>query len=401
MPQLILTNGRVVTPDKVLEPGSVVVENGLIVEVNSKIYQAGPQTFDVKGRFILPGVINLHDDGYEKALQPRKGVFLPAPLAFHQMEWALAAAGVTCTYHAVSFDKGLFLRDRTIAKAEEMARELLEFRRSEFAYLHHHILYRCDLRSEGAFDAILRVLADQEAADPPHYLSLNDHSPGQGQYAKRPILQKMIKSLLGPAGENPEIVEAREKELWSLKEQTEAVREHQLEQVSALLQQNPNVTVAGHDDDSAETVDDLYRRGIRVCEFPVNFEAARRAKELGLPVIAGAPNIVRGGSHTGNVNALELVQEGLCDALVADYAPSTLLHAVFMLVAQKVLSISQAVNLVTANAARVVGLDKTIGSLQAGLRADLIVVEARARPQLNTVQMMLVAGEPYHQQASL
>jgi len=401
MEQTILTNGRAITPVGVLEPGSVVIEDGLIVEVNSKIYPAQSQTIDVKGQFILPGVINLHDDSYEKMLQPRKGVFLPAALAFHQMEWALAAAGVTTTYHAVSFDRGLFLRDRTVARAAEMAKQLLSFRQEDFSYLNHHLLYRCDLRSEGALDAIIGVLQSPLAGEPPHYLSLNDHSPGQGQYGKQHILQAMIKALLGPAGDKPEIVAAREKELWDLKAQTEPIRRHQLEQVAALVKQSDSIIVAGHDDDSAETVDNLYELGIRVSEFPINFEAATRARELNLPIIAGAPNIVRGGSHTGNVNALELVQRGLCDVLVADYAPSTLLHAVFMLIEQKVLGIVDAVNLVTANAARVVGLSNKIGSLQPGLSADVIVVNTRTNPQLTTVQMMLVGGQPYHQQASL
>jgi alpha-D-ribose 1-methylphosphonate 5-triphosphate diphosphatase len=390
----IITNGRLVTPEKVLETGSVIIEAGRIVEINERHYPANSHTWDARGNFIMPGVINLHDDSYEKTLQPRKGVFLPPELAFHQMEGALATAGVTRTYHAVSFDAGIFLRDRTVANAEAMANQLLEFSNSDFAFLNHHLLYRCDLRSEGAFDGILRVMQNPLAAELTHYLSLNDHSPGQGQYAQRPILRKMIKSLLGPAGNSEEVVDARENELWQLKAQTEQIREHQLNQATALLQSTPGIIIAGHDDDSATTVDDLYRRGIRVCEFPINLEAATRAKELGLPVIAGSPNIVRGGSHTGNISVMEFIQQNLLDVLVADYAPSTLLHAIFMLVEQKVMSLVEAVRLVTTNAAKVVGLEKETGSLAPGLLADLIVVETRTKPQLYIVRKLLISGKP-------
>ena len=376
MERLLLTNGRVVTPHRVIEQGTVVIEAGKIVEVVDRIYPTGPQAWDVRGNFILPGVINLHDDGYERALQPRQGVFLPAPLVFHHMEWALAASGITTIYHAVSFDEGLFLRDRTIAQAEQMAYDLLAFNQADFVQLHHRILYRCDLRSAGSFDSIIKVINDPQATAPSYYLSLNDHSPGQGQYARRQAEQR----------------------LWDLKAQTEHVRAEQLEQVTHLLKRQPSVIIASHDDDSAATVDALYELGVRVSEFPVNREAARRAKDLGLPIIVGAPNIVRGGSHTNNISALELIADHLADVLVADYAPSTMLHAVFMLVEQQVLSLVEAVRLIATNAASVVGLEQQTGSIVAGLAADIIVIEARSSPLLNSVQLMLVNGRVYHHQ---
>ena len=376
MERLLLTNGRVVTPHRVIEPGTVVVEAGRIVEVVARTYPTGPLTWDVRGNFILPGVINLHDDGYERALQPRQGVFLPAALVFHHMEWALAASGITSIYHAVSFDEGLFLRERTIAQAERMVRDLLTFNQADFAQLHHRILYRCDLRSAGSLDSIINVINDPLAAAPSCYLSLNDHSPGQGQYAWRQAEQR----------------------LWDLKVQTERARAEQLEQVAQLAKQSPSVIIASHDDDSAATVDTLYELGVRVSEFPVNREAAQRAKDLDLPVIVGAPNIVRGGSHTNNVSALELIEARLADILVADYAPSTLLHAVFVLVEQGVLSLVEAVRLITTNAAGVVGLEHETGSILPGLSADLIVVEARSDPLLNMVQLMFVDGRVYHHQ---
>jgi alpha-D-ribose 1-methylphosphonate 5-triphosphate diphosphatase len=376
MERLLLTNGRVVTPHRLIEPGTVVIEGGKIVEVVEQIYPTGPLTWDVRGNFILPGVINLHDDGYERALQPRQGVFLPAALVFHHMEWALAASGITTIYHAVSFDEGLFLRERTIAQAEQMASDLLLFNKADFAQLHHRILYRCDLRSAGSFNSIIKAINDPLAAASSYYVSLNDHSPGQGQYAHKQFEQR----------------------LWDLKVQTEHVRAEQLEQAVQLVKRSPSVIIASHDDDSAGTVDALYELGMRVSEFPVNREAAQRAKDLGLPVIVGAPNIVRGGSHTNNVSALELIEARLADVLVADYAPSTLLHAVFMLVEQRVLSLVEAVRLIATNAASVVGLEQETGSIAPGLAADMIVIEARSNPLLSSVQLLLVNGRVYHHQ---
>ncbi|GAC1628814.1 MAG: alpha-D-ribose 1-methylphosphonate 5-triphosphate diphosphatase [Ktedonobacteraceae bacterium] len=374
--RLLLTNGHIVTPQRLIEAGTVVIEGGKILDVVEHSYPTGPQTWDVGGRLIMPGVINLHDDGYEKALQPRDGVFLPPALVFHHMEWALAASGITSIYHAVSFDRGLFLRMRTIEQAEAMAYDLLAFSQADFARLHHRILYRCDLRSANSLDTILKIIHEPRAAAPDYYLSLNDHAPGQGQYARS----------------------QSEPHLWDLKAQTEHIRAEQLGQAAQLLKRSSNIIIASHDDDSIATVDAFYELGVRVSEFPVNREAAQRAKELGLPVIVGAPNIVRGGSHNNNVSALELVADHLADVLVADYAPSTLLHAVFMLVEQNILSLIDAVRLVTTNAASIVGIEWQTVSIVPGLAADIIIVEARSNPLLNLVQLMLVDGNVYHHQ---
>jgi len=376
MKRRLLTNGCIVTPLKIIEAGTVVVEEGKIIDIVEHSYPANQYTWDVGGHLILPGIINLHDDGYEKAVQPRPGTYLPAALAFHHMERAQAASGITTIYHAVEFGEGLLQSNRTIAQAEEMTWDLLAFAQTDFAQIHHRILYRCEMRTVGSLDSIIKIINSPQAPAGPYYLSLNDHAPGQGQYAWRQAAQSH----------------------WDFKAQTEHLRSGQLEQATELLKSRSDIIIAGHDSDSIAAVDDLYERGMQVCEFPVSREAAQHAQKLNLPVIVGAPNIVRGGSHTKNVSALELVADHLADVLVADYAPSTLLHAVFMLVEQQVLTLVEAVKLVTLNAARVVGLEKQTGSIAPGLAADLIVVETRANPPLSIVQLILANGNINHRQ---
>jgi len=135
-----------------------------------------------------------------------------------------------------------------------------------------------------------------------------------------------------------------------------------------------SIPIASHDDDTAEKVDVMHQMGTKISEFPVTLEAAKRAKELGMVVSMGAPNVVRGGSSTGNLSAIEVINDGLADVLCSDYSPQSMLYAPFVLAKKGLLRLSEAVNMVSLNPAKAIGMD-TIGSIEVGKRADMVIID--------------------------
>jgi len=135
-----------------------------------------------------------------------------------------------------------------------------------------------------------------------------------------------------------------------------------------------NIPIASHDDDTAEKVDVMHQMGAQISEFPLTLEAAKRAKELGMTVSMGAPNVVRGGSSTGNLSAQEAMRKGLVEVLCSDYNPTSMLYAPFVLAKKGLLRLSEAVNMVSLNPAKAIGMD-TVGSIEVGKRADMVLID--------------------------
>lgn len=231
----------------------------------------------------------------------------------------------------------------------------------------HQILYRLDVRSpEG-----LAALRDRLDRVPDGALvSHEDHTPGQGQYADREYFERFIKGRSGMSD-----VEAREHvdRLISDRDARRDVREKAL---SWLGTRSGRIRLLGHDPSSANEITELIERGGAVAEFPTTLEAAQAAREHGLPVVMGAPNILRGSSHNGNASGRDLVARGLVTAVASDYLPSGLLAAALLLAREGLATLPVAVGLVTSGPAEVAGLTDR-GRLASGLRADLVLVEPR------------------------
>ena len=230
----------------------------------------------------------------------------------------------------------------------------------------HRILYRLDVRCPDGLAALRRTL---ETVPDGALVSHEDHTPGQGQYADRTYYERY---LVGTRGLSE--TEAREHvdQLIVDRDGRLDVREEALEWLGGQALSG-RIRLLGHDPASAADVAALRDRGGAVAEFPTTAEAAVAAREHGLPVVMGAPNVLRGGSHNGNASGRELVGRGLVTALASDYLPSGLLAAALLLAAEGLATLPQAVSLVTAGAAEVAGLPDR-GRLEAGARADVILV---------------------------
>lgn len=363
----VLGHVRAVLPDRVVDDARIVVRDGRIAEVAP--HPAGSAAdVDGAGLLCLPGVVDVHSDGLEREVMPRPGARLPWEFAILSFEGKLRAAGVTTVFHGASFEEGTSPATvRSVASTRELC-AVVAARGS--GPVDHRLLHRLDVRSPEGLAALREKLAAAAPGDVPALVSHEDHTPGQGQYADRSHFERFV---AGTRGMSDGEARAHVDRLIVERDDRLPVRADAFEWLGGLARSGA-IRLLGHDPASAAEIDELVARGGAVAEFPTTLEAAAAARERGMPVVAGAPNVLRGRSHAGNVSGGELAARGLLTALASDYLPSGLVPAAFLLAAQGALALPAAVALVTAGAAEVAGLDDR-GRLEAGMRADLVLVQ--------------------------
>jgi alpha-D-ribose 1-methylphosphonate 5-triphosphate diphosphatase len=361
MQETILTNALLVLPDTVLH-GTIVLRDGLIADIQpGRSGLAAAQ--DLEGDHLIPGVVDLHTDNLERQVLPRSNARWPSRSALLAHDQQCAVAGVTTVFDALcvgdlGYDPG---RDQTfrdgVADLEAMVPTGLL--KSE------HVLHlRCELPATNMIEGV------ELAADHPlvRMVSLMDHSPGHGQYND---LDRYRAMRLKQTNMSVAEVEARMQELIDRRAQLrEPQRRWLLERIA-----HRDLPLASHDDDDPAEVARNAADGIRISEFPVKLIAAEAARELGVDIIAGAPNIVRGGSHSGNLAVADLTRARLVDALASDYVPAAMVEAAWRAVEAAGISLPDAVAMITAAPARMARMQDR-GRLAPGLRADLVRVRA-------------------------
>jgi alpha-D-ribose 1-methylphosphonate 5-triphosphate diphosphatase len=355
MNALYLTNGRVVTPRG--EADCLSFRAGRIAGEDSPQGRA----HDLEGDFLIPGLVELHTDNLERHFTPRAGVSWPfglSAVAAHDVH--MVGSGVTTVFDAITAGEPENRKNRndifTVsleALAAAAERNLL---RAE-----HFLHLRCELAGDDLVERISPYLRRREL----RLVSVMDHTPGQRQWRD---LDK-YKTYHNLHGESEGELEARVTRLRYM--QMKNARRNLLE--IAELCRSLSLPLASHDDTTEEHVRENAGCGAGIAEFPTTLEAAREAKKRGLAVVMGAPNLVRGGSHSGNMPAAEAALNGLLDILSSDYMPASLLHAAFMLTELAGIPLREALAPVTVNPARAVGLDDR-GALEPGKRADAVQV---------------------------
>ncbi len=371
----ILTNARLVLPDDVAF-GTVVLEGGRIVDVQPG-RSAAPGAIDLGGDTLMPGIVDVHTDNLERQVQPRSNARWPSRSAMVAHDAQCAAAGVTTVLDALCLGDLGFDKDRVRTFHDGVA-DLDALSGTGLLKSEHFLHLRCELPAPDMM-GLLDPVADHPRV---RMVSLMDHSPGVGQYANMDRYRKMR----AREGLDRAWVEDRILELQAQRARIRGPnRRRLLDRIVPL-----GIVLASHDDNTAEDVAENAADGIRISEFPVSVLAATEARARGMDVIAGAPNIVRGGSHSGNVAAAELVRRRVVDAYASDYVPSSLLEAAFASVAQTGITLPQAVAMVTANPARMTGL-RDRGRIEPGLRADLVHV--REHEGMPVVRQVWRSGE--------
>lgn len=388
--RLLLTNGEIVTPDRVISGGSVLIENGAITEVTDRSYVSDATSIDLAGRILMPGIICLHNDAIEQEINPRPTANHDPDFALLQLDRKLAATGITTQFHAVSFLEITGGGARTIDFAISICEAIERFRQSGLGAIDHHSLFRLEVRTEGAFEALLRRL---EFASIP-LISIDDHVPGRGQLRNIDDFKLFLRTLGKYA--NEEEIDARITELMAHIQQTESLVNETFGQLGKLVRERDTLgaplLLKSHDDDTPERVDQMYELGCRISEFPTSVAAAKRARALGMTIEVGAPNALRGRSLLpSNASALELYDLGLVDVFLADYYAPALLASLFRIAGRPGADLAAVTRCFTLNPATSVGLTDR-GSIEPGKRADVIVIEPAGVFQM--VSASLVAGKP-------
>ena len=363
MSDTILTNALLVLPDEVM-PGTLVLRGGRIAEVQPG-RSALPGALDCAGDHVIPGVVDLHTDNLERQVQPRANARWPGRSALLAHDAQCAAAGITTVFDALCLGDLGFDPGRVQTFYEGVA-DLDALVPTGLLKAEHLLHLRCEL------PALDMVPAVESVADHPlvAMASLMDHSPGVGQYRDIPRYRTMRQRQKQMTDAE---VDARIDELLERRARLrEPQRRWLLERIA-----HRDLPLASHDDDDVAEMARNADDGIRISEFPVTMEAARAACGLGVTVIAGAPNIVRGGSHSGNVAAADLIRAGAVDALASDYVPAAMVEAAWIAAATTGISLPRAVASITEGPALMARLADR-GRLAAGLRADLVRIRAVA-----------------------
>ena len=371
---LVLTNAQLVLPGAVVR-GTVTLSGALIGDAQPGANLAAG-ALDLDGDYLIPGVVDLHTDNLERQVQPRTNARWPSRSAMAAHDAQCAAAGVTTVLDALCVGDLGYEADR-IRTFQDGVTDLDALADTGLLKAEHFLHLRCELPA-----ADMLALLDPVAEHPRvRLVSLMDHSPGVGQYADL----DRYRALRRKDGLDPAFIERRMAELQAQRARLRGPNR------AALLARVRNLplALASHDDRTAEEVAENAADGIRIAEFPVSMEAATAARAREMQVIAGAPNLVRGGSHSGNVAAADLVREHAVDAFASDYVPASLVEAAFAAVAEGI-TLPEAVALISANPARMAGLADR-GQIAPGMRADLVRV--RVHEGLPVVRQVWRAGE--------
>ena len=318
-------------------------------------------------RFVTPGFIDIHSDRIEQFILPRPTARFDFELALKECERELLHQGITTMYHSLSLYKDeRFGKSplRTLASVGELA-ELIRDIHERFHLIHHRFHLRVEIDNLEAYD----IAKDMIERGLVHEISFMDHSPGQGQYRDLEIYRQTLAKYRGCAAEEIDF------EAFLAKEDAKKTLSFAQLQELCRMAHDYGIAVASHDDDTLEKLRVNQEIGVDISEFPITIEAAKYAKELGFATVVGAPNILRGGSHSGNMSAAEAIQEGCADILCSDYYPPAILHGVFIMYEKYGVPLPEMVNRASLNPARAVGLGSEYGSIEPGKKADLLIIE--------------------------
>jgi alpha-D-ribose 1-methylphosphonate 5-triphosphate diphosphatase len=356
-----LSNFSLVLPDEVVDQGSVRIEDGVIAEIRPELVEAA--TFDGGGRLLMPGFVDLHGDMIEREIAPRPNATMPIDFGIHELDKKLAAAGVTTAYAAVSFaTESVYGHVRSLETTSAVIKGINSLR--DHLLIDHRVHARYEITNVGAAPTLERLLEDGFV----DMVSLTDHTPGQGQYNN---IESYILSMSERRSMSREAAEQVVARRIAMRQDPDI--EHKLRDIVGLSLKH-KLSLASHDDDSAEKVAEMFDLGVTISEFPVTLPAAEEARRRGLWTLMGAPNALRGQSMSGNLSALDAARAGLLGIIAADYHPAAFVPAIFKIADVASGGLPAAVAMATAGAARAAGLTDR-GEIAVGQKADLVAVE--------------------------
>ena len=361
---MILQSKRVLIDSEFI-PASVHIENGIITKITA--YNSVSEAIDMGDLLVTPGIIDLHSDALEKEIEPRPNAHFPLEFACKNLDRKLAMAGITTMYHAIGFEENPN-KHRNAKLAREQIETLSSMQAKNLFLVDNFIHARFEISSIESLEELYYCLDNNLV----HILSIMDHTPGQGQFKSIESLANYYRKHHGWSEESvQELLDKRgqEKDWEALKELLQRAKAK-------------HIALLSHDDDCKQKLDTLLSLGIHISEFPLSLEVAQYALSKGSITGMGAPNVVRGGSQSGNVSAQDLIKEGACSYLCSDYHPNSMLLAVFEIAKNNPhIPLAQAFAMVTTTPARSVGLENK-GELKEGFKADILVIDDSYIPEV-------------------
>jgi alpha-D-ribose 1-methylphosphonate 5-triphosphate diphosphatase len=371
--RLVLSNARLVLADRVIEAGWIAAQDGMIAEFGTGRAPAGAE--DVAGDFVIPGLIELHTDHLEAHYMPRPKVYWDPVAAVVSYDGQLASCGITTVLDSLRVwrEEGV---DEVGGEAAVLAAAIAAAREADMLRVGHFLHLRCEVPMPDVVAEAEQLIAWPEV----RLVSLMDHTPGQRQFRDEEKLRTYYRGKAGGL---------TDAELDALFDQRRAfAARHSADNYRDLvaLARAQGLRLASHDDTTLEHVAQSVADRVAIAEFPTTREAAQALHEAGIAVLMGAPNLVRGSSHSGNVGTADLARAGLLDVMSSDYMPASLLAAAFHLPkAVPAIALPAAVATVTRAPAAAIGLDDR-GEIAIGKRADLVRVRvARDIPVVRSV----------------
>jgi alpha-D-ribose 1-methylphosphonate 5-triphosphate diphosphatase len=375
---LLLSNARLVLAERVIEAGWVAVEDGVIADFGAGTPPAG--ALDVDGDFVIPGLIELHTDHLEAHYMPRPKVYWDPVAAVVSYDGQLASCGITTVLDSLRVwrEEGV---DEVGGEAALLAGAIAAARDADMLRVAHFLHLRCEVPMPDVVAEAAALIGRSEV----RLVSLMDHTPGQRQFRDQEKLRTYYRSKAGGLTDAQLDVLCDQRRDYAARNSASNYRE-----LVDLARQNGR-RLASHDDTTLDHVAQSIADQVAIAEFPTTLEAAQASHAAGIRVLMGAPNLVRGSSHSGNVGTAELARAGLLDVLSSDYMPASLLMAAFHLPrAVPAIDLPQAIRTVTRTPAEAVGLDDR-GEIAIGKRADLVRV--RVTRDIPVVRAVWRTGE--------
>lgn len=357
---IVFSNANLILGNEVVK-GTVRVENGLVADIDTSGMMNTGNAIDCEGDYLSPGLVELHTDNLERHLQPRPGAHWPPQAAIISHDAELASVGITTVFDALRVGSissvGRFGGHKKYAR--DVATNIGLLRSQNMLRINHLLHLRAEICSEDLLEEMEEFTLDDQIG----IVSLMDHTPGQRQFRDK---SKFAEYISGRHSMNDDEVEAHFERLYGLRNKN-GVRH---EQGAAKIGRQLGAVLASHDDTTEDDVLTSVTASVGVAEFPTTLEAARACKLHGISVMMGAPNLLRGGSHSGNIAAQELVEHDLLDIFSSDYAPSSLLSACVRLGLESG-NMANGISKATSAPAKAASLHDR-GVLEIGKRADLL-----------------------------
>ncbi|KQL37407.1 MULTISPECIES: phosphonate metabolism protein PhnM [Bacillaceae] len=364
----IIHNGKIITEEAIVDGYAVVVQGEVIQAIipqESVANYSDAELIDARGGYISPGFIDIHSDYIETIASPRPTSMMDFNISLREAEKILISHGITTMFHSLSFYREDVFTHKPMRNPNNIQRmvDAIDATHHELHLIRHRLHARFEIDNVDEIDSLVQNIENGKV----HLLSFMDHTPGQGQYRNLEVYRETLKGYRNISDDDVNVLIAE-------RQSTEFLTIEKIKEVAELAISR-GIAVASHDDDEIQKLELVKSFGTTISEFPITLEVAKKAKEMGLHTIAGAPNVLLGGSHSGNLSATEAIANDCVDILCSDYYPAALLHAIFDLHEKHGNDLHKMFMMVSLNPAKAVKMDDELGSIKVGKKADILVIE--------------------------